>query len=446
MATANFYLRTSQSDEASIYVNLTISNKKQLRKSTKLKINPKQWKSESKSFGFPKNVGDENVKNVRNKLNKLQTHLLHKVNIANGDGTIMNNDWLKVQINICFERKTDEEIKNELVTFWVQHYIDNAHAIENAKGSIGLGESRINGYIAFKTTIKDYNKNLLVSNCGTATFEGFKLWLISIHYAPTTLYKKLSDLKTICKYAQSKGIIVSSELGAIKIKKGNAYDDDMNVITLTELEIKKIEDLKLNRLSLINARKWLILACYTGQRGTALTERIIKENFHPHKEGYKIVLKQKKGNKTVSIPVLPKAKEIFDSGLPHKISLQKLNNYIKELGQKAEIDEPTIGTIKESIKVSDKKTIQRNVKAERPKWMYFASHIGRRTFATLHYKKLSTPLIMRVTGHKKESTFLEYINQTDEDHLDEFFNYYENKEEIKEKKEALVIEMKSINK
>ena len=158
MATANFYLRTNQSKQASIYVNLTIANKKQLRKSTGLKINPKQWKTESKSFGFPKNVGDENVKTVRNKLNKLQTHLLDKVNSANGDGTVMNNDWLKDQINICFERKTHEEIKNEKVTFWVQHCIDNAHAIENAKGSIGLGESRIDGYIALKNTIKEYNK------------------------------------------------------------------------------------------------------------------------------------------------------------------------------------------------------------------------------------------------------------------------------------------------
>lgn len=446
MATANFYLRTTQSDKASIYVNLTIANKKQLRKSTGLKINPKHWKSESKSFGYPKNVGEENIKIVRNKLNKLKTHLLDKVNFVNGDGTIINNDWLKNQINICFELKTDEEIKNELVTFWIQDYINNAHIIENGKGSIGLSESRIKGYNALKNTINEYNKNLLISDCGTATFENFKKWLISKQYAPTTLYKKISDLKTICKYAQSKGIIVSSELGAIKTKKGSAYDDDMNVITLTELEIKKIEDLKLNRLSLINARKWLILACYTGQRGTALTERIIKENFHPHKDGYKIVLKQKKGNKIVSIPVLPKVKKIFESGLPHKISLQNLNNYIKEIGQLAKIDEPTIGTIKESIKMSDKKTIQRNVKAVRPKWMYFASHIGRRTFATNHYKKIPTPVIMRVTGHQKESTFLNYINQTDEDHLDDFFNYYENIKEVKEEKETPVIEIKILNK
>jgi len=149
---------------ASIYVNLTIANKKQLRKSTGLKINSKLWKLESDNYGFPNNSDEANKKNTKTDLRKLQTHLLDKVNIANGDGTIMNNDWLKDQINICFNLKTDQEIKNELVTFWIQDLIENAHSIENAKGSIGLGTSRIDGYKAFKNTIKDYKKNLLVSD------------------------------------------------------------------------------------------------------------------------------------------------------------------------------------------------------------------------------------------------------------------------------------------
>jgi hypothetical protein len=41
---------------------------------------------------------------------------------------------------------------------------------------------------------------------------------------------------------------------------------------------------------------------------------------------------------------------------------------------------------------------------------------------------------MRVTGHAKESTFLGYINQTDDSHIDTFLDYYKTKE-LKERKQ-----------
>ena len=445
MATVKFRLRNNKKERATISTHLSIGKDKQFLCSTGLTINSKDWKSTNKSLtGFPKNVSNPNIKNLKTDLSRLETHLLIEANNANTQGTIINSNWLKEEINNCFNRKTDKEINKSSVTSWIQHYIDNANTFDNAKGGIGLSLSRVKAYKTFKKTIESYNKNLIVSDCGTDTFDHFKKWLIKQLYAPTTLNKKLSDLRTVCKYAQSKGIEVSNELNVIKIKKGNPYDDDMDVITLTELDIKKIEDLKLTKLSLINARKWLILACYTGQRGTALTERIVKENFKLYKDNdLTIRIKQKKGNKTITIPVLPRVKEIYENGLPHKISLQKFNDYTKEIGRLAEIDEPTIGTIRESIKNSKNETIQRNVKEERPKWKYIASHIGRRTFATIHYNKLTTPIIMQVTGHSKESTFLEYINQTGDDHLDAFLDYYKNKEEPKETK---IIEMKTVNK
>jgi integrase len=40
------------------------------------------------------------------------------------------------------------------------------------------------------------------------------------------------------------------------------------------------------------------------------------------------------------------------------------------------------------------------------------SHVGRKSFATNLYGKVSTPLIMSATGHKTEQTFLMYIGKT----------------------------------
>ena len=44
-----------------------------------------------------------------------------------------------------------------------------------------------------------------------------------------------------------------------------------------------------------------------------------------------------------------------------------------------------------------------------PKYEFVTSHIMRRSFASNYYGKIETPLLMNITGHSKESTFLTYI-------------------------------------
>ena len=47
------------------------------------------------------------------------------------------------------------------------------------------------------------------------------------------------------------------------------------------------------------------------------------------------------------------------------------------------------------------------------------SHTARRTGATLMYKsKIPSIAIMKITGHKKESTFLKYIRVTKEENAE----------------------------
>ena len=44
-----------------------------------------------------------------------------------------------------------------------------------------------------------------------------------------------------------------------------------------------------------------------------------------------------------------------------------------------------------------------------PKYEFVTSHIMRRSYASNYYGKIETPLLMNITGHSKESTFLTYI-------------------------------------
>ncbi len=58
------------------------------------------------------------------------------------------------------------------------------------------------------------------------------------------------------------------------------------------------------------------------------------------------------------------------------------------------------------------------------KWELVSSHICRRSFATNHYGKLPTPVIMAVTGHSTERMFLTYIGKTAKDNAESLMAYW----------------------
>ena len=67
------------------------------------------------------------------------------------------------------------------------------------------------------------------------------------------------------------------------------------------------------------------------------------------------------------------------------------------------------------------------------KWELIRSHTCRRSFATIHYNKLPNKLIMAVTGHGTEKILLNYIGETENEHIDDFLSVWEN-DKVEEKK------------
>lgn len=436
MATVNFLYRSTK-DKAPLTLRLLFRHKGKdfvFSSRTKYEVEKNYWNK--KHFN---NSKDAEIKvkqaKVTSDLLKIENHVLDKFKTIS-DIEIINKEWLKNLIHL-FYYPINTNQQSELVIDVIENIIKTAHIRDNGKGGVGIGKCRINSYKRLSELFKEFQKgyNYTVPQLDKNVFEAFKKWLLDDKkFSPTYSFKKLSDLKTVCKDARSNGIETSPELNDIKTRQVSAYDDDMDVITLTLSDIKKIEKVKLINDAHINARKWLILACYTGQRGQALTTRIKKENFEKRGSNLVIKIRQKKGNKSVIIPVLPKVKEIYERGMPYTISMQKLNKHFKEIGKIAGIDNLVMGRIIET-KIKGEK---RGVKKLRPKYKYMSTHIGRRTFASLHYGKIPTPIIMRVTGHSKESTFLGYINQTDDSHIDTFLEFYEKSSEIENNNLKLV--------
>lgn len=425
MAKITFRL-IGKSDNEPIYLRIYEGKKLDVQKKTGFFINYKDWKVNKKHGNYPDENNEENIK-LKEDLKKLDSFIFNKKNESIRNNIEITSNWLTQQIDLHFGR-IKNTTKSELVIDNIQHVIDTADTRENGKKGIGLSQCRVNGYKRLKELFIEFQgkEKYQAKDLDQNMFDSFRKWLLTKKkYAPTYSYKKCVDLKSVCKDARKNGVEVSHDLTDIKTKQVSAYDDDMDVIILTPDELEKIEKVELPTNALENARKWLLLGCYTGQRGNDLTTRINAKNFEHYGNDLIIKIKQQKGNKSVIIPVLPKVREIYENSLPYVVSLVKLNQHFKEIGRLAGLDEMVMGRKQEKGK--------RGIKKLRPKYEYLSTHIGRRSFASNHYGEIPTPIIMRVTGHSKESTFLTYINQTDNSHVDTFLDFYKSKEKTEKK-------------
>jgi len=102
--------------------------------------------------------------------------------------------------------------------------------------------------------------------------------------------------------------------------------------------------------------------------------------------------------------------EKYDYQLPRVISNQKFNEYLKDLCEKAGFTEPvTLTMTKGGLKYTH--TYKKNE--------LVTVHTARRSFATNMYKaKVPTISIMKITGHRTERAFMQYIKITPEENAE----------------------------
>lgn len=401
MATIKFQLRSEANKAVPIYFYLSMGRGAFFRLRTGFSINPIHW---SKNKGFPKQ-NDEANKKIETNLKSLERFLLESINDAQAKGEEINNEFLERKTNECFNREKQTDVS--LVSYQVQYIIDHANTRKiQGKSKIGLAPNTVKNYQTFKQTVLEFEKftkkPLRFSDLSPELVEKFKNWLLkNKDYSINHAGKALAFLKSVSKDAEKLGVTI--HLNALKIESFTESNEDRYIVTLSFDELDRIEKAELKREALINARKWLLLGCEFGQRGEDLL-KIKPSDFRTTSIGTLIDVFQQKGKKHVSIPVTPRAQRILDQGFPEKIALQNLNDYIKEVAKAAGINELIEG--KKYDAGSKRKVLGRYPKNE-----LVTSHACRRSFSTNYYRKMQTTLIMGITGHTKESTFLQYINK-----------------------------------
>lgn len=216
-----------------------------------------------------------------------------------------------------------------------------------------------------------------------------------------TIAKQLSTLKTFLNYARMQGIEVPDKYKDFKIKK-----ESLEVLALTNDEFETLFNLDLSKnKKLDHVRDVFCFSCATGFRYSDLAQ--LKRE---HIKAEEIRLTITKTKQKLAVPLNPYSQSILDKyAVRHQplpvISNQKMNEYIKELCKKADINDPV-----QIVRFRGARREERTY----PKYELIRVHTGRKTFATLSLEKgMSAEEVMKIGGWKSYASFARYVNITE---------------------------------
>lgn len=242
----------------------------------------------------------------------------------------------------------------------------------------------------------------IFTNLNEQTIEDFVYYLQCQNLMSSTVKNNVNRIKYLLKKAHRFGYEVNSI-----VEDFNVPDEEGNTVFLTMREVYKIHrytDLTPREMEI---KDYFIIGCLTALRFSDYS-RLKPKNFIRNK----IVIKTKKTNTPVQVPMHPVVKEIiqkYNKELPPSPSVQHFNRQIKKICQKIGLKkkvlfERQIGLLRVSKLI--------------PKYQFVSSHTARRTAATNMYLAGIVPFrIMLITGHKTEKSFFRYIRITREENV-----------------------------
>lgn len=402
MATVKFNLRsTDPQKEQSIYLVFRHKNQK-LVYSIGLKVNPKYWNNKNESVKNTSNV--PNRHNINNLINDLRAEVKRYASQLLQAKDEPTPKIIRQHLEIYTGKVKPD---NHTLFSFIDNFIDRAGTVININSGKRQSKRTIQDYRVTQNLLIDYDstqkRKVDFETVDLDFYQDFILWLQQKGYALNTIGKHIKTLKTFLNAATEKGINKNLSFKSPKFKVPKEESDNvyLSVEELTTIYNKDLSD----KPGLDKARDLFMIGCCTGLRFSDFT------NISPDDiKANTLTIEQKKTGGRVVIPMNVIVKEIlskYGNSLP-KLSNAKLNEYIKDVCELAEINEP----IKTRITKGGKRKTEVN-----PKYKLISTHTARRSFATNAFKNgLSPILIMSITGHKTETSFMKYLKLTSEEH------------------------------
>lgn len=256
----------------------------------------------------------------------------------------------------------------------------------------------------------NFDKDIILNDVTEEKLLSFQYYLQeSLKQKNSTIQKYLSSTKWFLKWAKRKKYITNLSFEDFKLKLKKV---PKKIIFLTRAELNQLKefDIPNNKKHLEKVRDIFMFQCFTGLRYSDvenLKKSDIKDNF--------IEVITIKTRDSLIIELNKHSKEILDKYQDFNdiegrafpvISNQKMNEYLKELGELAGIDEPIRETYYRGNERIDEIT---------PKYALLGTHAGRRTFIC-NALSLGIPpqVVMKWTGHSDYKAMKPYIDIADE--------------------------------
>lgn len=405
MPEAKFVLKEPTiTDPTLVYLFLRF-NGQQLKYSTGQKIHPKFWNEdkqlakETKLF-----VGYEDFNALIKKMGSCAEEY-HRTLLSNGIKP--TPELIRQHLNETFHKNTNDSKRGLTFFEFIEEFINTS----NKKAST-VFQYRIafNNLKEYKETSK---KEVDFNTIDIAFYDDYMRFLLNKNYATNTIGTRIKSLKVFLNEAVERGLTTNLQFRSNRFKKPSEKSEN---IYLSIKEIDQIYKLKLSdKPHLDQVRDLFVIGCYTGLRFSDLIQ-IKNENLIDKKT--KLRIKTEKTGELVVIPLHRYIREIFKKYKGHPpqlISNEKMNEYLKDIGELAKINEDVLINSTKGGKAQTK-----NYK----KYDLISAHTARRSFATNAYlNDIPSISIMKITGHNTEKAFLTYIKISQEDNANKLSNH-----------------------
>lgn len=421
MAKFNFYLRDGKSKtETPIYLFISWDGNR-LKYTTKVSVLPKLWNADDQCIIEKKGHPELIENNIR--LSDLQTAAKRVIaKFKNDNGRTPSAKELKKAIDVEMQDETPAETNLNLLQY-INKFIDESVHRTNEKTGKPIARGTINTYNQVKDLIQTYSsekrKNIEFADVNLDFYFDLQKYMTGKGLATNTIGKRIAILKTILRDATERGV---NRNNAYQSKRFKVTREKTDNIYLTESELMEIYRLDLSKnKKLDNVRDLFIIGCWTGLRFSDLS----RLSYH-HIVGDNIEIETQKTRESVSIPLHHIVKAIIskhDGKLPRALTNQKMNDYLKELGEKVE------SLHENTYKKITKGGLETNTRIE--KYKRITTHTARRSFASnLFLDGVPSQTIMKITGHKTEKSFMQYIKITPQENANIIRLHWENKSKL----------------
>lgn len=402
MASINFIIRNKKSSNpTTISIKVLWTQRNELVYSTGIKVLPEYWDTKNQKVRNKLEVADVKDK-INAELSKIKSFTENTFTELRFSNKLLKEN-LKYQLDIYFNKIIE--------TKRVDSFFDYVENVLIEKSKKRVAKVTWQSYKRTLELIKYFEKEekfkINFETVNMDFYYDFLEYLEDTHdMSPNTIGKQVKNIKMFMNTANEDGI--SSFMGH-KHKYFKVLRVDSFQVYLNEDELRQILEVEYGFDSLDDrVRDLFLLGAYTGQR-ISDWNKLNEDNIYDINgiKCFKFI--QTKTKSEVIIPLHPNVQTILNKrnlSAPKFVNKQKINKRVKEIAEKAGINE--------EIKPKDG--------AE--KHTLISSHTARRSFCSNAYKAgMDSLAIMQLSGHKTEKSFLKYIKIGNEEFASRIANH-----------------------